>query len=488
MAARCSIPRSTPTYWLIYTAKLPTSLSMLGRGDSKQLSLQATPRRVSPSKAACKLAYATAMLYTRHLQTERRDDERALGWINTAIAIASLIADPKERALQTVFNHNGLALIEAHRGRPQRALEPHHRAGDAQPAPRAHRAPAPPLVLRYNRAQVLASLGRVEEALQEYRTVLEWDPNYPEYHFDVGNLLRRLGREDEALAEYETAMRLSPPFPEAFYNRADILAAAGDFDAALRDYDYVLELNPEYVDALLNRAAILADLERPAEAGRDVEAGLALEPRNAHLLSLGARLALESGDLAAARAVISDALAADPALPQAWALSGAIEFEAGNATGAIDHLSRSLELQPDTDVLFNRASARQAAGQWSLAVEDFDAVLALAPEEAQAWLRRAQCRAARGGPRRRQPTTLRGASHWIPTAQPTSPTSCRSTCLSAPEPHSGAAGPHQPGGLAGGLADPHADRLQRVLLGLRRCRPSRTRSRRRGPSSCPRAR
>jgi tetratricopeptide (TPR) repeat protein len=383
--------------WWTFTAKLPTALSILGRGEEAELLCEKTRAESRNPLLHIQFAYASAMLYTRHLQTERRDDERALGWINIAIAISSLVPDPKQRVFHSVFNHNGLALIEAHRGRPLRALELVTKGLaelDQQLEPGEHQLHRS--VLRYNRAQVLAGLGRVEEALQEYRTVLESDPNYPEYHFDIGNLLRRLGRDDEALAEYETTMTLSPPFPEVFYNRADIYAAAGDLDAALKDFDYVLELNPEHVDALLNRAGILADLERPAEASRDVEAGLALEPRNPHLLSLRARLALESDDLATARAVISDALAVDPAMPQAWALSGAIEFEAGDFEAAIDNLTRAAELAPDADVLFNRGSVRQAAGQWALAIEDFDAVLALAPAEAQAWLRRAQCRAALG--------------------------------------------------------------------------------------------
>jgi tetratricopeptide (TPR) repeat protein len=390
-------PEADPDLWWTFTAKLPTSLSILGRGDEAERICERTRAESRNPLLHIQFAYASAMLYTRHLEAERRDDERALGWINIAIAISSLVSDPKMRAFHSVFNANGQALIEAHRNRPLRALELVTEGLaelDRQLGPDEHQLHRS--VLRYNRAQVLASLGRVEEALEEYRAVLVSDPNYPEYHFDVGNLLRRLGRDDQALVEYETAMRLSPPFPEVYYNRADLYAAAGDYHAALRDFDYVLDLDPEHVDALLNRAGILADLERAAEASRDVEAGLVLAPSNPHLLSLHARLALESGDLATARASISDAVAADPAMPQAWALSGAIEFESGNPERAIENLSRAIELAPDADVLFNRGSVRQAVKDWAGAIEDFDAALALAPDEAEAWLRRAQCRAAMG--------------------------------------------------------------------------------------------
>jgi tetratricopeptide (TPR) repeat protein len=390
-------PEADPDLWWTFSAKLPTSLSSLGRADEAERICYQTRAESRNPLLHGQFAYAMAMLYTRHFEPHRQDHERALGWINLAIAIASMVPDRKQRAFHSVFNNNGLALVEMHRGRPLRALElvtdglafldQELGVGEHE----LHRS-----VLRYNRAQVLASLGRVEEALQEYRAVIASDPHYPEYHFDVGNLLRRLGRDAEALDEYETTMRLSPPFPEVYYNRADVYAAVGDFDAALRDFDYVLELDPDHVDALLNRAGILVDLGRPGEASRDVEAGLVLEPRNPHLLSLRARLAMESGDLATARAAISDALAADPALPEAWALSGAIEFEAGNPEAAVESLSRAIELEADADVLFNRGSVRQAMGHWAQAIADFDAALALAPDEAEAWLRRAQCREAAG--------------------------------------------------------------------------------------------
>jgi hypothetical protein len=51
-------------------------------------------------------------------------------------------------------------------------------AGTAAPAAAVDGA----TVLRYNRAQVYAGVGRLEEAVADYLAVIEQDPNYPEYH------------------------------------------------------------------------------------------------------------------------------------------------------------------------------------------------------------------------------------------------------------------------------------------------------------------
>jgi len=383
--------------WWTFTSKLPTSLSALGRGDEAEEICDETRARTINPLIHIQFGYATAMLYTRHLQPQRRDHERAMAWINQAIVISSLLPDPKKRAFNTVFHNNGLALIEAHRGHPERALEL-VTEGIAeldrelgQHEHQLHRS-----VLRYNRGQVLASLGRLTEALVEYQWLVTIDPHYPEYHFDLANLLRRLGRDEDALAEYETTMRLGPPFPEPYYNRADTLAARGEFEAALADFEYVLELDPEYLDAHLNRAGILTDLGRIDAANEALAAGLALAPENPHLLCLKARLAMECGNLETAGEALAAAVAAAPDLPQAWALYGSLSFEIGDLPAAVAHLSRAVDLDPDVAVLFNRGSVYQAQGEWANALADFDRVVQLAPDEADGWLCRAQCRAQLG--------------------------------------------------------------------------------------------
>jgi tetratricopeptide (TPR) repeat protein len=385
--------QAQPDLWWTFTTKMTTSLAALGRAaDAEELYNEA---RSSSDSAPVHMqaAYATAMLYTRHHEEHERDDDRALGWINEAIAIARLLPDVKVRAMQTVFNQNGLALIKSHQGHREDALrlvgdglarldsdlDPHEH--------RLHRS-----VLRYNRAQLYAGLGRLEEALADYTAVIEEDPHYAEYHFDRAALLRRLGRDEEALAEYETAMRLSPPFPELYYNRGDLRSAMGDDDGALADFGYVLEIDPGYVDAYINRVAILMETENRAAARGDLTAGLAVAPDDPHLLCLLARLEIEEGHRDDARAAADAAVRAGGGVAEAWATRAAIAFELGDPDVAVADFTRAIEIAPDPAVLFNRAIAHQALGHWGPAEADFTAVLEAAPAEGEAWLRRAECR------------------------------------------------------------------------------------------------
>jgi tetratricopeptide (TPR) repeat protein len=56
---------------------------------------------------------------------------------------------------------------------------------------------------RYGLAMEFAGQGQLEEAIAEYSTLLESDPNYAAAYYHGGQALERLGRTDEAREWYE---------------------------------------------------------------------------------------------------------------------------------------------------------------------------------------------------------------------------------------------------------------------------------------------
>ena len=55
---------------------------------------------------------------------------------------------------------------------------------------------------------VLAGLGRADEAIAYYRKALEIDPNDVEAHNNLGNALADSGRLDEAIEQYRVTLKL----------------------------------------------------------------------------------------------------------------------------------------------------------------------------------------------------------------------------------------------------------------------------------------
>jgi tetratricopeptide (TPR) repeat protein len=375
-------PADDATLWWKILAVLGLALSILSRThEALDLFDQSRLKSTDPVVHAT-AAYSTAMLYTRHNEPAERNEFKAKAWLNSAIAIASLVADPVERSFQSAFYRNGLALVEVNLGDPTEALRLVNESIDMldrelEPDQHVlHRS-----VLKNNRARVYNGLGRPDDALADYAVVIKEDPNHAEHYLERGNILRRLGRYEEAAVDYQRAMRLSPPFPEIYYNRGDLRLIQSDVAGALADFSYALELDPSLVDAYINRAGIYLDAEDTDAALRDAQAGLEHDPDNAYLHVVVGEVRFAAGDLRGATAAYDKAIASDPRLQSAWGGRAAALFEGGDTAGAITSLTRALEIGEDAALLFNRATAYEAAREWPQALADLNRARNLSPED-----------------------------------------------------------------------------------------------------------
>ena len=376
----------------LVTARKALSLIVAGRPTEAEPLYWEAKRDCTEPEIHMMSAYSLAMLFTRHHEPALRDHIRAKQLINEAIAFAKTFSDPDERAFQTVFMENGLALVETQLGNHAEALRLVAEGAarlDAELSPEVHRLHR--TVLIHNRAQVRVGMGQIEEAVADLNEVIEKDPNYAPYRFDRAGLLHRLGRDEEAVADYEEAMRLSPPLYEGYYNRGDIRVGSGDLEGALADFDYTLELNPLYVPAYIYRAGVHADLGNDELARRDVADGLRIEPDNAHLLAISGQLDAAVGNVPAALEAYGRAVAADPGLQAAWAGRASLLFEQGDLIGALNDLDRALELGDSAELRFNRAAALIAAERWDDALTDLNRALELDPEDLDAREARDRC-------------------------------------------------------------------------------------------------
>lgn len=130
----------------------------------------------------------------------------------------------------------------------------------------------------FNRANMLAELGRHEEALRDYDHVIAVEPAYGEDDgmpgaawYNRGNSLWALGRLEEAIASYDEALALcGDDYPDAaagiLFNKASIALAQDRRDEALALLEKSIEIDPEAPEAHIVRAHTLADLGRGQEA------------------------------------------------------------------------------------------------------------------------------------------------------------------------------------------------------------------------------
>jgi tetratricopeptide (TPR) repeat protein len=122
--------------------------------------------------------------------------------------------------------------------------------------------------------------GRDSEAEDYYRRSLALNPEQPQVHHNLGNLLRSQGRLDEAFTALREAIRLKPNYAEAHLSLALANSARGDHVEAEKNCREALRLQPNYVLAKQCLAAELNELDRPAEAERLLRRALTLGVRD----------------------------------------------------------------------------------------------------------------------------------------------------------------------------------------------------------------
>jgi tetratricopeptide (TPR) repeat protein len=358
------------------TKRVVGGLTSVARCDDAIALIEEHRRTSAEPVEQMNCAYMMSMIYTRFLDPARQDQDLALSWANTAIALSGGVA-PEKRAFCGAFMRNGRALVELRRGNLTGALALVNEAidiADGQLGSAEHQLHR--TVLINNRARLLLGLKDHEGAIAAYDEVLARDPEYDEPYFDRATAHRTRGDLGAALADLDHAIELNIAFADAYYNRADIRLEVGEEELALADLGTVLDIAPDHTDALLSRAAILIDAGDLDAAAADITHGLSVSPQHAGLWSAKGLVRAEQGAEAEALECYATALALNPKLVEVYGNRAVLHFTAGRIAEAITDLDQAIALRETAALHVNRGIARHALGDDEAAIGDFDAALA----------------------------------------------------------------------------------------------------------------
>jgi predicted O-linked N-acetylglucosamine transferase (SPINDLY family) len=140
------------------------------------------------------------------------------------------------------------------------------------------------LAIDANIAEAWLNLGIIEEeersdfeaALKNFDAALRLRANYPEAHYNRGNMLARMYRLEEALASYRQAIKLAPGYVDALHNLANTLRSARQPELALEAFSAAIKLKPS-ADLYANRGYALRDVGQYQAAIKSFDKALQLD-------------------------------------------------------------------------------------------------------------------------------------------------------------------------------------------------------------------
>ncbi|MFO1077459.1 MAG: protein kinase [Planctomycetota bacterium] len=212
----------------------------------------------------------------------------------------------------------------------------------------------------------LQNCGRLDDAVQRARALVQRRPEFARGHRILGWLLAEAGDRQGAIAEFETSIRLDPDNGDAWRRLAEVRLAAGDQTGAIRDYGHLVELLPKSPLAHSSLAGALFQHGDFAAAAASLRRAIELQPDMPSLHSdLGVALRRQR-DLAGAVAEFRTALEQKPDYGTTRMLLGAVLLEYGQRDEGLAVLRQFVATEPcPAGVVELLEVADAAAGQGS---------------------------------------------------------------------------------------------------------------------------
>ena len=115
------------------------------------------------------------------------------------------------------------------------------------------------LLISLAKADAYIKAGDCDKAQAELKNCGSFEKVSADYHYQLGLLKDAQGLYTEAIKNYKTAIELQPQHPKALFQLAHSADLRGDDDAAIDYYKQIISNPPVYVNALLNLAVLYED-------------------------------------------------------------------------------------------------------------------------------------------------------------------------------------------------------------------------------------
>lgn len=254
----------------------------------------------------------------------------------------------------------------------------------------ASKSPRKPSV-HYDLGKLYKDVGRLDDAVREYKIAIRLKPDYAEAHTNLGNVYLEKGYFDQAIEEYVVALRIDPSDPEtyynigtAYYNQMSPQKAASAFMEAIR-------LMPTHIEAHNSLGNVYFRTGQFDKAQEEYLTVLKLNPDHVHGHSNLGNIYFMQKKLPEAIEEYRQALRIKPDYAGAQYNLGVVYANMGKTEDAINAYKAAIDLKPDyADAHFSLGSAYYSLKKLDDAVREFNIALRLNPDDLFAHLKIAE--------------------------------------------------------------------------------------------------
>src|SRR5216117_789359 len=199
----------------------------------------------------------------------------------------------------------------------------------------------------FDYGSALQKEGKLEEAIEQYKTAIQFNPKYAEAHMNLGATLSGQAKFDAAVPHMETALRLQPNNGDFHLMYANLLQRIGRNNDAALHFETGTRLKPNSPDAHYSYAAFLAAVGKNDEYVSELRTVLRLKPNYPYAELRLADGLFANGNLKEAKGHYLAALRADPELTVAYNNLGRVYLAQGQISQAVVQFNEALRRNPD---------------------------------------------------------------------------------------------------------------------------------------------
>jgi len=227
-----------------------------------------------------------------------------------------------------------------------------------------------------NLGQVYLILGRVEEALRNFKTLSKLDPNNKEVYFFLGNCYSMLKRYSEAIKAFEQALELDSNNAYIYDNMANAWEELKMYNSSLECRQKAVTLKPDDSFIQCSVGNTLYKLDLKEEAIQVYKNSACLDPKFADVYYFMGNCLCSMENYKEAIQSYSMALDLDPNFIDTLNNLGNAYFDIGNLDEALSHYLKAKEIDTNNpEVLNNLGDLYSVLGETDEALKYYDIIL-----------------------------------------------------------------------------------------------------------------